>query len=504
MDSKRLLELQSSRGAKSVGKETQHKSIEAVISDCRRYIQDNSDSYRELDVDRKRIVIKELITKFVMNNPVLVDGYTDEDNRPDTNKLLDKLVEDITDYGILTAAMIDPMVFEIRGNGKEIKVEIAGKVQDLRDKDGHIVSFESTEQQDIILRKMLGDVRLTPKDALVSARTVEGYRIAAVHYSATSPDPDDPTAEQYHAFVLRKFNKVKLTLADIVGKKTLSDNMARTLSLLPAGGLTFFTVGETGSGKTTMNNAILQAVPASTRTVLIQNPSEIDLRFKDPSGRMYNDALHLEAREIENPTPADATMNGLMNQVLRLTPSFVALGEIRSNEEFAQAVKILNAGHPLNSTYHAGSSAGAISRFLIAYLAGAGNMPADLALSTITALLDIIIVQKKMRDGTRKVIQITEVLGVDPNDRNKPLLNDLYVYNITDEPEYDEAGNVLKIHGEHKRVGKISDRLIRKFQLEGVADSRYDFLLKDVDPNEVEEYTGQNIDKYGMRTGASV
>lgn len=504
MDSKRLLELQSSRGAKSVGVETQHRSIEAVISDCRRYIQDNSDSYRDLEIERKRIVIKELITKFVMNNPVLVDGYIDEDNRPDTNKLLDKLIEDITDYGILTAAMIDPNVFEIRANGKEIKVEIAGKVQDLRDKDGHIVSFESTEQQDIILRKMLGDVRLTPKDALVSARTVEGYRIAAVHYTATSPDPDDPTAEQYHAFVLRKFNKVKLTLADIVGKKTLSDNMARTLSLLPAGGLTFFTVGETGSGKTTMNNAILQAVPASTRTVLIQNPSEIDLRFKDPSGRMYNDALHLEAREFENPVPSDPTLTNLMNITLRLTPTFCSLGEIRSNEEFAQAVKILNAGHPLNSTYHAGSSEGAISRFLIAYLAGAGNMPADLALSTITSLLDIIIVQKKMRDGTRKVIQITEVLGVDPKDKNKPLLNDLYVYNITDEPEYDEAGNVLKIHGEHKRVGKISDRLIRKFQLEGVSQSRYDFLLKEVDPNEVEEYTGENIDSYGMKIGVSV
>lgn len=499
MDSKRLLELQSNRGAKSIGTETQQKSLETVIADCRRYIQDNSDSYRDLEVDRKRVVIKELITKYVMNNPVLVEGYTDEENRPDTNKLLDKLMEDITDYGILTAAMLDPNVFEIRANGKEIKVEIAGKVQDLRDKDGHIISFESTEQQDIILRKLLGDIRLTPKDALVNARTIEGYRIAAVHFSATSPDPNDPTAEQYHAFVLRKFNKTKLSLADIVGKETLSDNMARMLSLLPAGGLTFFTVGETGSGKTTMNNAILQAVPAATRTVLLQNPSEIDLRFKDASGRMYNDALHLEARDFENPSPNDPTMSNLMDHTLRLTPSFVCLGEIRTNLEFAQAVKILNAGHPLNSTYHAGSSEGAISRFLIAYLAGAGNMPADLALTSITALLDIIIVQKKLRDGTRKVIQITEVLGVDPNDRNKPLLNDLYVYNITGDPEYDEAGNVLKIHGEHKRVGKISDRLIRKFNLEGVAESRYDFLLKDIDPNEVEEYTGKNIDNYGMR-----
>lgn len=499
MNAKELLELQTQRGAKiSAGSDTNTKSLEAVTNDCRKAIEEQSEKYRNLNTEAKREAIKQIIIDFVMNNKPLVVGYIDGENKPDTLKLVDKLVEDITDYGIISQAMLDENVFEIRCNGKELKVEINGHVTDLLDKEGNIVSFESPEQQEIVMRKLLGDVRLTPKDALVNSRTIEGYRIAAVHSSAMSPDPNDPSAEAYHSFVLRKFRKSKMNLSDIVLKKTLSDNMARALALCTAGGLTFFTVGPTASGKTTTNNAILQSVPATTRTILIQNPSEIDLRFKDASGRIYNDVLHLEASEKDNPTPQDATMANCMDHTLRLSPTFVCFGEIRTNKEFKQAMKIMQAGHPINTTFHAESSEGAIKRFLTAYLAESGNEPSHLALATIMDLVNIIIVQKIMRDGKRRIIQISEVIGVDPDNRDKPKLNDLYLFNITGAPKYDASGNVIEINGEHKRVGRLSDRTIRKLQLEGVAESRYNFLIRDVDKTEVETYTGANIDRYGM------
>lgn len=498
MDQNRLLKLQTERGAKSASFDTTVKTLESVVNECRKQIEERSEQYRDLNPLDKKEAIKQIIIDYVMNSKPIVEGYVDSENRPDTLKLVNKLVEAITDYDILTAPMNDERVFEIRANGKEIKVEIQGHVDDLRDSEGNVVSFESPEQQEIILHKMLGDVRLTPKNALVSGSTIEGYRIAAVHSSAMSPDPNDPTAAKYHSFVLRKFNKTKMNLGDIVIKKTLSDDMARFLALMPAGGLTFFTCGPTASGKTTTNNAILQAVPATTRTVLLQNPSEIDLRFKTDSGRVYNDVLHLEAKEIEKPSPTDPTMENMMNMTLRLSPTFVCLGEIRSNEEFKAAMKILLAGHPINTTFHAESADGAISRFLTAYLAVSGNEPSHLALRTLTSLVNVIVVQKIMRDGKRRIIQISEVLGVDPDDRERPLLNDIYRFDIDAEPEYDAAGNVIQINGHHKRVGKISDRLQRRFQLEGVAESRYDFLLKDPSNTEVETYTGKNIEHYGM------
>lgn len=501
MEAKDLLELQTQRGAKiAAGGDLTTKSLEAVTNDCRKAIEEQSDKYRDLRPDEKKEVIKQIIIDFVMNNKPLVTGYIDGENKPDTLKLVDKLVEDITDYGILANAMMDEDIYEIRCNGKELKVEIKGHVQDLLDKEGNIVSFESPEQQEIIMRKLLGDVRLTPKDALVNGSTIEGYRIAAIHSSALSPDPQNPLADKYHAFVLRKFRKSKMKLGEIVqGYETLSDNMARLLSLCTAGGLTFFTVGPTASGKTTTNNAILQSVPATTRTILIQNPSEIDLRFKDDSGRVYNDVLHLEADERENPTVKDPTMRNLMDHTLRLSPTFVCFGEIRTNSEFKQCMKIMEAGHPINTTFHAESSYGAIQRFQTAYLAESGNEPSHLALATIVSLVNMIIVQKIMRDGNRKIIQISEIVGIDPNDKDKAIINDLYIFDIDREPEYDEDGKLIKINGTHRRVGRLSNRTIRKFQLEGVAKSRYDFLLKDVDKTEVETYTGKNIESYGMK-----
>lgn len=502
MDAKDLLELQTKRGAKlkTVGSELSTRTLENVTNDCRKAIEERSDQYRNCGPLEKKDKIKHIIIDFVMNTKPLVIGYMDAEGNPDTFKLTNKLVEDITDYGILTQAMENDDIYEIRGDGKEIKVEEKGHVHDLLDNDGNIVSFQSTEQQEIILKKFLGDVRLTPKDALVNARTIEGYRIAAVHASAQGDDPLDPTGDKYHSFVLRKFHKSKMNLGDIVEQyHTMSDNMARLLALLTAGGLTFFTVGPTASGKTTTNNAILQSVPATTRTILIQNPSEIDLRFRDESGRVYNDVVHLEARDMEHPTVNDPTMENEMDETLRLSPTFVAIGEMRTNKEFKSAMKIMQAGHPINSTYHAESAEGAISRFLTAYLAESGNEPSHLALANVVSLTNMIVVQKILRDGSRRVIQISEIVGIDPKDKDRAIINDLYRFDVDREPEYDEAGNVKTIFGTHHRVGKLSERTIRKFQLEGVAASRYDFLVKDPSDTEVETYTGKDIEKYGVK-----
>jgi len=497
MDSKRMVDIQAERGAKGTVSEEVYKTIDVVISECRRYIQEHSDEYRNIEGDSKREAIKKLIIDFVMQYRYAVKDYTDGEGRLDTNKLIDRLVEDITDYGILTLAINDPDVYEIRCNGKELKVERKGRVVDLTDKDGKIVSFESVEQQEIIMRKLLGDVRLTPKDAVVNARTVEGYRIAAVHCSALGNDPNDASNDNYHAFVLRKFKKSQMTLSEIVKYHTLSDNMARLLSLATAGGLAFATVGPTSSGKTSTNSAILKTTPLDIRVVLLQNPSEIDLRIKDVSGRIINDVLHLEAKEIEEPTATDPTMPNLMAHILRLSPTLVCFGELRTNKEFALGMTILNAGHPINLTYHAEDATGAIQRFLTAHMAESGET-IETALPNLTSKLNLIIVQKIMRDGTRKVLQITEVIGVDPNDKTKPLLNDLYVFQPIGEPVYDELGRVKEIPGVHKRVGKLSKKTLTKLKLEGIKESRFDFLLKEPSEDEVETYTGENIETYGM------
>lgn len=497
MDSKDLLKIQTQRGAKAVGHETVAKTVDVVINECRDYIEENSDKYRNLEANEKREAIKKIIVDFVMSTKPMVIGYVSSDNVPDTIKLTDRLVEDITDYGILTAAMTDTSINEIRCNGRELKVEIHGRVRDLKDRDGHILSFDSVEQQQIVMKKLLGSIRLTPKDQLVNSRTIEGYRIAAVHSSALGDDPNDPTGEKYDAFVLRKFNKNKLTLSDIVGFKSMSDNMARLLALTVAGGLTTLCAGPTASGKTSLLNALLQSVHSGSRLVILQNPSEMDVRKRDSSGRVYNDVLHMEATEKEHPTEKDATMENAAAQILRLSPNYVCLGEMRTNTEFALGMMIMGAGHPLYASLHAENSKGVVSRFLRGYMA-ASNERIETALPGLTDLLNIVVIQKIMKDGTRKILQVSEVLGVDPADHNSPLINDLYIFEPTGEPVYDVNGEVIDIPGVHKRVGVLSNDTVRKLRMEGVKRSRFDFMMKDVSADEVEEYTGKNIDNYGM------
>lgn len=508
MNKQRLLELQTQRGTRVIGSEANIKSFESVLNECRKLIQDKSEQFRNESTEDRQQKIRNNIINFVMelSKHALVEGYYSEaDKKLETNMLIDRLTQEILDYGILTDAMRDPDVYEIRANGRELIAEVKGRCGPLKDRNGEYVRFNSVEEQDTILRKLMGDVRVSPKDAVVNARTIEGYRIAVVHSSALGDDPDNPTGDKYSAFVLRKFNKKKMDLSDIVAKHTVSDNMARFLSLMMAGGLTFFTCGPTASGKSTTNNAILQYVPNDTRVVLLQNPSEIDLRKKDPeTGRIINDCIHLEYIEKANPGPHDPTSKHMMEQILRFSPTFVCFGEWRSNEEFKLGIQIAQAGHPINSTLHAKTAEGAVTRIQTAYLALSGNEPASLALKDITDVVDIIIIQKIMRDGTRKVLDISEIGGVDPNNPDKPEVFPLFKFVTDGEPIYNPDGTVKEIPGHHVRVGKLSKKLTDQMKLEGISTSRFDFMLtdplKDSEGNiiEKETYTGKNIRNYGM------
>ncbi len=464
MNSQDLMEL-SRRGSGALASQSQEdgRAIEVVVADLRVYL--GSVSNRMDSTDK----IKHEIVNWVQNTRPVVNGYTNA-------SLIDRLTDDICNYGILTYAMQDPDVFEIRCNGRELKVEKKGRVQDYTDQNGKRLFFQTVEEQEVIMRKLLGDVRLSPKDQLVSGRTIEGYRIAANHYTAMSEDPDNPTAPKFCSFVLRKFQKSKMSVDDIVAKGTMTDEMGALLKLLTKGGLTFLTVGPTASGKTTTNNAILKSVPPTTRTVLVQNPSEIDIRHKDAQGLVSNDVLHLEAHEAENPLSTTATMENVMNQVLRLSPTFVCFGEIRTDGEFQQAMKIMQAGHPINATYHAKTVEGAIWRFVVAYMSASGNNNVALALQQICSLVQIIIVQKILRDGTRKIIEIGEIVG---SQGEKPIINILYKYEThPKENEYDEKGEVTKIAGEHVRISGLSDSTIEVLKLEGVPYDEYSIFEK--------------------------
>lgn len=486
MNTNTMLEIMSKRDVKKRSSDIAVRSIGSVVTECRKYLQDNYTDYMGKYGEERNSIIQNLISKYIADNQPYVDGYV-KDGQTQVNELINRLTQDITDYGILSSAMSDEKVFEIQINGREIKIEKGGRIIDYTDSDGRIISFSSPEEQEVIFKKLLGDVRLTPKDSIVSSRTVEGYRVAAVHSSGIALDTIDKNNNGYGYMVIRKFKKDKLFIGDIVKFKTMSDNMAKFLSTMVDGACTFFTVGPTASGKTTTNQAILATLPDDLRTILVQNPSEIDLNKRDSTGRIVNNTVHFEAKSIENPSSSDPTMENFMNQILRFSPKYIVFGELRSNSEFGKAMTAALAGHAFNCTFHAEDSLGAFNRYLNAYTADSGG-DRYAALVNLTSVVNFIIVQRIMKDGTRKILQITEVVGLD-YETNTPILNDLYIYDVGD-TLYDEDGRVKSITGSHRRVGKLSDRTVNMFKLNGVHKEKYEFLLNNPSESENESYTG--------------
>ena len=498
MTREELSNIQNSRGTSAIeSADSVAKDIAAVVRECRQEIEKNAFKLRDAEPRRRKEAIKNIIIEYVNKKCPLAEGFVTIDGKADTTKLIDYLVNEITDLGKLTRYYDDPACTEIQCNGREIRAEVNGELKPITDKDGNIIEFASYEEQEVIISKLLGTTRFTPKDQVVGCRTPEGYRIMAVHSTAISPDPQNPMAEVLSAFVLRKFKEEKMLIPDIISLKTMSDDMGRFMSLFMDGHITFITVGPTGSGKTTTNNAIMKNAADDLRTILVQNPSEIDLRKKDEQGRVKNNVLHLESVNSENPTSTTATAENLMDAILRLTPEFCGFGEIRTDIEFVNATKLGLAGHPFTTTYHAEDAEGAFYRYVQAYVCGCPGVPVDMIIRMLCGIFNIIIVQKKYPDKKRRVSQITEVAGYDA-ERQQPILRDLYRYEITGDPEYDANHRVIKMNGEHKRVGRLSERTLKKLKEQGIASYRYDFLDKEVDENEVQHYTAKNILDYGF------
>lgn len=131
----------------------------------------------------------------------------------------------------------------------------------------------------------------------------------------------------------------------------------------------------------------------------------------------------------------------------------------------------MQAGHPINATFHAKSVEGAIWRFVVAYMSASGNNNVALALKQICSLVQIIIVQKILRDGTRKIIEIGEITG---SEGEKPLINMLYKFKTDPKDnEYDEKGEITHIAGKHVRLHGLSESTLEVLQLEGVPYDEY-------------------------------
>lgn len=434
----------------------------------------------KLSKDEMDAMTRGWISNFLKEKMPKVEGYVNADKTIDMKRLYAVLENTLTGYDVIQQLIDDKDVTEIQINSyNSIWAERKGKVSVAIDKiTGKPLEFRSPEACLYFINTLL-QVTKSQMDngvnkCLGNAITPEGYRVAAYGPAAMAADKGKAfSATKSPACVIRKFSDNVITVDNLVSWYSMSDQMAGFISLLGDNHASVAVAGETGSGKTVNLQSVIDSIGDGTRAISMEKDSELRLRHFDAQGRLINNVLQLEyINEDKNITysPTSNTAVNLFNQAMRATPRTIIFGEVRSNEEIGLVMTAAAAGHNVMFTVHSDSAEATIKRLTNAMSSiNPGQQKADIV-EDICSTIDIVIVPAQVKDGTRKVLEITEVCGCKvENGIVKPILNPLYVFKQT--------GYVNgKVYGEHVQLNNITPELLNKWSRKGIAPEVREFL----------------------------
>lgn len=451
---------------------------EKYFDECRKYMISNlPPEYTDgsWSAERRANELTKIITDYVERHQIAVEGFVDADGNIDTGALLDATLDNMRGEGILKAALEDPDIDEIQVNDKDTIFVVRKGVPEPYTVKGVSQRFTNDKEIAILLNKLCDDgtgniPQFSPGAPLLNAKTAaKQYRVNAVHNTANArglPPYDGPIT----TIVIRKFKETKLNFDDMVRGGSVTPKMARLLSLIGRINMNTFFIGPTASGKTTLLTAVAQNIPISKRLCLVQNPTEITFFERDAAGVNKRNVLHWEANDGANADKKNtATMSNLISNALRVTPEVLILGEARAPDEFTQLQRAMQTGHRVIGTYHAKDAADAIER-------GASELSTGMGVSLSEAKkqwarsVDIIITQFKFPDGSRKVMEITEVIGTDADGEVK--LSPIIEYQLVRSYIDPETGKE-KIDGKFEFVNPISEKFKQALIKDGVPEERF-------------------------------
>ena len=327
---------------------------------------------------------------------------------------------------ILQAYVDDPAVTEIMINGLDsIFVERAGELVRIQE------SFEDLEKlRDVIQQIVAGCNRVVNEASpIVDARLPNGSRVNIVM---------NPVALNGPIVTIRRFPDKPITIEKLIGLGSITKEAADFLRLLVKARYNIFISGGTGSGKTTFLNVLSGFIPTTERVITIEDSAELQLQGID-------NLVRLETRNSNSPGCEEITIRDLIKASLRMRPDRIVVGEVRGPEAL-DMLQCLNTGHDGSmSTGHANSAGDMLSRLENMVLMGA-PLPLEAIKQQIAAGLDIIVHLGRLRDKSRKVLEISEVIGYG---REGIITKTLY--------KFEEEGSNLE--------GKLLGKLNRKARL---------------------------------------
>lgn len=330
----------------------------------------------------------------------------------------------------------DPSVTEIMINGhQEIFIERDGRMEQLE------MEFENREKLEDIIQAIVSQVNRVVNESspIVDARLSDGSRVHVVL---------PPIALKGPTVTIRKFPTQPMTMDDLVRRGAVTAEASELLKTLIQAKYNIFISGGTGSGKTTFLNALSQYIPSSERVVTIEDAAELQI-ITVPN------LVGLETRNANTEGKGAIPMRDLIRASLRMRPNRVVVGEVRGAEAL-DMLQAMNTGHDGSlSTGHANSARDMMSRLETMVLSGA-NLPLPVIRQQIASALDIIVHLARIRDGSRKVLEIAEVIGMEGGEI---VLFPLYTF--------DEEGEVDGVvHGKLTCKGSLQERW--KLQMAGL------------------------------------
>ena len=290
---------------------------------------------------------------------------------------------------ILQPYIDDRTISEIMVNGPDrIFVERSGVITQVP------LSFDSEEDLQELIRRVAGRVHreINELNPIVDARLSDGSRVNAVYGNIALNGP---------ILTIRKFPERVMTMGDFIRNGTVTVDAARLLNVLVRSGYNCFVSGGTSSGKTTMLNVLAQLIPAGERVIVIEDSAELQID-------QIANIVRMECRSANVSGRGQVDMTQLVRASLRMRPDRIIVGEVRGGEVF-DMINAMNTGHSGSlSTGHANSISGMLKR-LEAMFMQAVDFPVDAIRAQISEGIDIMIHMSRMKDGSRKVVEISEL-----------------------------------------------------------------------------------------------
>ncbi len=355
-------------------------------------------------------------------------------NAREQRALAADLVDDMIGLGPIETLLADDSINDIMINGPHrIFVERAGRTV-LSE-----VRFRDTAHLSSVCQRIAAAVgrRIDEASPMVDARLKDGSRVNIVF---------PPLALDGPYVSIRKFSKKSIDLERLIGFGAMTPQVARLLELVSMARLNVIISGGTGSGKTTMMNALSRLIDPAERVVTVEDAAELQLQQPH--------VVRLETRPPNLEGRGEITQRDLMRNALRMRPDRIIIGEVRAGEAF-DMLQAMNTGHDGSmSTIHANTTRDALTRIENMVQMGNMGLPSRAIRMQIAGAVHVIIQVERHRDGGRRVTQVSEICGVEGE---VVLLNDIFQFNVATE---DTAGRITGTYKVSKARPSFINRLV--------------------------------------------